>query len=64
MLKISLAAARINAGLTQDDVAKMMRKSKQTIGSWENGRTAIDAANLVALCEIYGVSVDDINLPY
>ena len=62
--EISLAAARINAGLTQDDVAKKMSKSKQTIGSWENGRTAIDAANLVALCEIYGVSVDDIYFPH
>ena len=34
-LKISLAAARVNAGLTQDDVAREFKISKQTIVNWE-----------------------------
>lgn len=35
--KISLAAARVNAGLTQDEVAKRMHVSKTTILNWEKG---------------------------
>lgn len=33
--QISLAAARVNAGLTQEEVAKAMKVGKQTIVSWE-----------------------------
>lgn len=35
--QISLAAARVNAGLTQEDVAKALKVGKQTIVSWEKG---------------------------
>ena len=37
-IQVSLAAARVNAGLTQQDVADKMNISKQTIVNWENGR--------------------------
>lgn len=36
-LQITLAAARVNAGLTQDDVARELRVGKQTIVNWEKG---------------------------
>ena len=62
-LKISLKAARVNADMTQDDVAKEVRKTKQTIVNWETGRREIDRANFEALCRLYKVSVDDILLP-
>ena len=35
-LKISLAAARVNAGYTQDDVAREFKVSKRTIVNWES----------------------------
>lgn len=35
-MKVSLQAARVNAKLTQSDVAKQLRKNKQTIVNWEN----------------------------
>lgn len=63
-LKISLKAARANANLTQADVAKALRKSKQTIVNWENGKTEIDLGNLQALCNLYSLTVDDILLPF
>lgn len=62
-MKVSLQAARVNANLTQDDVAKAIGKSKTTIVSWEKGRTEIDKANFEALCRLYKCSVDDIFLP-
>ena len=37
--QISLAAARVNAGLTQEEVAKAMKVGKQTIVSWEKGNS-------------------------
>lgn len=63
-LKISLKAARVNANLSQEKVAKKMKKSKLTINNWENGKTEIDYANLITLCNLYSVTIDDIILPY
>jgi toxin-antitoxin system, antitoxin component, xre family len=63
-LKISLKAARVNANLSQEDVAKKMKKSKVTINNWENGKTEIDYGNLTELCRLYSVTMDDIILPY
>ena len=39
ILQISLAAARVNAGMTQEDVAKALKVSKNTIVNWEKGET-------------------------
>lgn len=61
-LKISLKAARVNAGLTQEAVAAMIRKSKVTIINWEKGKTAIDKGNFDSLCRLY--SIDEENIIY
>ena len=37
-LQISLAAARVNANMTQEDVAKAMNVSQTTIVNWEKGK--------------------------
>ena len=37
MPKITLKAARVNAGMTQDEAAGFLGKTKQTIVNWENG---------------------------
>lgn len=63
IMKISLRAARVNAGLTQSDVAKKLRKNKQTIVNWENGKTEIDLGNFYTLCNLYKVKTSDIFLP-
>jgi transcriptional regulator with XRE-family HTH domain len=63
-LKISLKAARVNANLSQEEVARKMKKSKVTINNWENGKTEIDYGNLNELCRLYSVTIDDILLPY
>ena len=62
-MKISLRAARVNANLTQSDVAKHLKKNKQTIVNWENGRTAIDKGNFIALCGLYKMDPKFIFLP-
>nr|DAK55189.1 MAG TPA: helix-turn-helix domain protein [Caudoviricetes sp.] len=62
-MKVSLKAARVNAGLTQSDVAEKSHKNKQTIVNWETGKTEIDRANFEMLCRMYGCKMDDISLP-
>lgn len=62
--KISLAAARVNAGLTQKKVGELLHKGKQTIHNWENGKTKIDYGNLETLCRLYKIDRKYIFLPY
>ena len=62
-LQITLTAARVNAGLTLDEVAKKIHKSKNTIIAWEKGKTAIDVYNFNELCILYKVPKECIILP-
>ena len=63
MLQISLTAARVNAKLTLDDVAKKLHKTKQTIVNWEKGKTIIDVNSFNELCALYEVPNECIILP-
>lgn len=63
ILQISLAAARVNAGLTQDDVAKEMKISKNTLVNWEKGKIIPSFASLQMLSTLYNMPTDNIFLP-
>lgn len=60
MLRISLKAARVNAGLSQKAVADNLGISNKTICSWEKGHTFPSAGYIDKLCKLYGVSYDEI----
>lgn len=60
-MKISLAAARVNAGLTQKEAAAVLDVGNKTLSSWENGNSFPDAMQIEKICEIYGLSYDNIN---
>lgn len=62
-LQISLAAARVNAGYTQETAAKMMKVSKQTIVNWEKGKSEPQMSQCRELSNIYGIPLDNIFLP-
>ena len=62
-LQISLAAARVNAGKTQQETAAFMRVSKQTVVFWEKGRTEPKASQALALADFYNIPLDNIFLP-
>lgn len=64
MPKITLTAARVNAGLTQEELAEKLGVSRQSVILWETGKRAIRPAMLYALCHLTGFSEDDILLPY
>lgn len=56
--KISLKAARINADMTQDEVAERIGRSKQTIVNRESGRTEIKYKDLAFLSDMYGIPIE------
>nr|DAZ44729.1 MAG TPA: helix-turn-helix domain protein [Caudoviricetes sp.] len=61
--QISLAAARVNAGLTQDDVAKALKVGKQTIVNWEKGKSEPRMSQSRELSDLYKIPLDYIFLP-
>ena len=62
-LQISLAAARVNAGMTQEDVAREMHISKTTIVNWEKGKVIPGIPEIEMLARLYGIEQDNIFLP-
>ena len=62
-LQISMAAARVNAGLTQRQVAAKMQVSTNTILNWEKGKVVPKPAQLKMFCDLCGISVENIFLP-
>ncbi len=62
-IQISLAAARVNAGMTQADVAKKLHLNKSTIVNWEKGKVKPGTAQFETLCRIYNIPADNIFLP-
>lgn len=61
--RISLAAARVNAELTQDEVAKKLHVGKQTVVSWEKGETEPKVSQAMALSILYNMPLNYIFLP-
>lgn len=54
-----LRQLRSRAGMTQKEVAEKMGRKQQAVGHWETGYSQPDANTLFALCDLYGVSVDE-----
>ena len=63
MPKITLKAARVNAGMTQDEAAHALNKTKQTIVNWESGLTEIKYRDLMRLSELYSMPIEFLNIP-
>jgi len=63
MIKITLTSARENAGLSIEEVAEILHKSKGTISNWEKGRTSMKIDDFIELCNLYKISNDYVMLP-
>lgn len=63
MAKMSLEAARVNAKLTQQELADKMQVSRQTIQNWESGKSKMKTAYVFLFCNITNLTEDDILLP-
>lgn len=60
MIKLTLKAARVNAGYTQKEAAEKLGVSNVTLCNWEKGVSYPDIQQVQAICELYGVSYDNL----
>ncbi len=61
-MKISRTLKRLRSekGLTQEELARLLFISRQSVSSWENDRTQPDIDMLIKLSEIFSVSVEEL----
>lgn len=60
MLKITLKAARINASLTQKEVADKLGIDRSRVAKWENNPKSLTVTELRRLLALYNVEYDNI----
>ena len=63
MPKISLRAARVNAGLSQEEMARRLGVTREAVASWETGRVKIKDIHLYAICHVTGFAPEELFLP-
>ena len=59
-MPITLKAARVNKGLTQEEAGKLLGVSIYTISNWERGETFPDAMQILKIQDAYEVKYDDL----
>ena len=62
-MKITLKAARVNAGYTQKSASQRLGVNRLTLRNWEQGRTQPTIPKFAEMCRLYNTSWDDIFLP-
>lgn len=55
MIQISMEAARINAGYTQQKAGELFGVHYQTIAKWENDNSTMPFEQIAKIPKIYGV---------
>lgn len=60
MAKMTLRAARVNAGLSRGKAAVKIGVSESTIKNWEIGKSSPTVDMVPRICSAYGVTYDDI----
>lgn len=60
MIRISLKAARVNAGLSKEKAAKRINITERTLSNYENGTTSPDINTAYVISEVYGININNI----
>lgn len=55
---LRLKQLRMEKGLKQTELCKILNVSQGTLSSWENGRYEIDQENLKKICDFFHVTSD------
>ena len=55
-----LKDVRMQAGLTQEQVAEKIMVSRQTVSNWENGKSLPDVVSIMSLSDLYQISIDEL----
>mgnify|MGYP003506490593 FL=1 len=56
----TLKDVRMQAGLTQEQVAEKIMVSRQTVSTWENGKSLPDIVSIMSLSDLYQISIDEL----
>ena len=59
-MKLTLKAARINAGYTQKNAAKILKISEDFLYNYESGRSYPNALTIQNMLSLYKIDFDDI----
>jgi len=59
---VSLASARVNAKLTQEELAKILGVTKKTVNNWEAGVSIPNSLHLKKISELSKIPMDYIFL--
>lgn len=62
-MRISIKAARVNADMTQEEMAAELKVNKSTIASWESGTSEPAWSQLKKISELSGIPIDFIFVP-
>ncbi len=53
-----LKSVREDHDLTQEDIASLLKTTRQQVSKWENGTQMMGVDKYIALAEYYNISVD------
>lgn len=53
-----IKAYRLNKGLTQEQLGKLLNVSRPTISSWEVGSNTPDLDSIIDICDLFHISID------
>lgn len=59
-MRISMKATRVNAGLTQSELAQKLGVSNLTVANWERGKTCPRVEQFEAFCKACGMDSRDV----
>ena len=62
-MRISIKAARVNAEMTQEEMANVLGVNKTTIVNWESGASEPKISQLQRISELSGIPIDFIFVP-
>lgn len=60
MLSEKLKELRSEAGLTQEQAAEKLNVTRSAVARWESAKGIPDISNLIAISEVYHISLDEL----
>ena len=55
--------ARLQKNINQETLAEQLGVTRQTISSWENGKSYPDIVSVIKMSDIFNISLDKIKRP-
>lgn len=61
MYRVTIAAARVNVGMNQQEAAKALGVSNKTLSKWEKGESFPPVDKVAQMCDLYKVPYELLN---